>query len=51
MATLFELVLRPVIDLASFVGDRRIVAMGVGDGDRLVAVLGSVTSGEPVDPL
>lgn len=50
MATLFELVLRPVIDLASFVGDRRIVAMGVGDADRLVAVLGSVTPGEPVDP-
>lgn len=50
MATSFELVLRPVIDLAASVGDRRVVATGVGDGDRLVALLGSVTPGAPVDP-
>jgi len=45
-----ELVLRPVVDLASVVGDRRIVASGVGAGDRLVALIGSVTPGAPVDP-
>jgi hypothetical protein len=50
VATSFELVLRPVIDLAASVGDRRVVATGVGDGDRLVALLGSVTPGAPVDP-
>jgi hypothetical protein len=50
VATSLQLVLRPVVDLASVVGDRRIVASGVGDGDRLVALLGSVTPGAPVDP-
>ncbi len=49
MATSPELVLRPVIDLASFIGERRVVATGVGDSDLLVALVGSVTPGVPVD--
>ncbi len=39
-----------MIDLASLVGDHRVVATGVGEGDRLVALLGSVTAGTPRDP-
>ncbi len=50
MATPFELVLRPVMDLSSYVRERRVAATGVGDADRLVALLGSVTPGSPVDP-
>jgi hypothetical protein len=45
-----DLILRPVIDLAPFVGDRRVVAYGVGDEDQLVVLLGSVTPGTPVHP-
>jgi hypothetical protein len=45
-----DLILRPVIDLAPFVGDRRVVANGVGDEDQLVVLLGSVTPGTPVHP-
>ncbi len=44
-----RLLLRPVIDLATFVGDRPVVTTGVGDADRLVALLGSVTPGARVD--
>ena len=50
MATSLELVFRPVLDLASFVRDRRVVATGVGEGNRFVALIGSVTPGTPVDP-